>query len=174
MPEYKNFISIDARAEETGLKEKSIDLIISGQAFHWFDVEKAKKEFNRILKEDGRAVLFWNARKVRATGFLIEYESLLKKFGNEYETAGHRNLDDKIFENFFNTDGYRLEILDNSKYSDFEELKGGLLSASYIPLKGEENYDRMISDLERLFKKFNIDNKVKLEWNTKIYYGKIG
>src|SRR4051812_22475455 len=32
-----NFISIDGAAENTTLLPSSIDLIIAGQAFHWFD-----------------------------------------------------------------------------------------------------------------------------------------
>ncbi len=54
---FKNFISINGTAEDTTLKENSIDVITAGQAFHWFDMVKAKKEFKRILKTNGYVVL---------------------------------------------------------------------------------------------------------------------
>ncbi len=39
-----NFISINGSAEDTTLKENSIDIITAAQSFHWFDLQKAKKE----------------------------------------------------------------------------------------------------------------------------------
>ncbi len=44
-------------------------MIVGAQAFHWFDREACKKEFGRILKPGGRAVLVWNNRKVLDSGF---------------------------------------------------------------------------------------------------------
>src|ERR1700748_374421 len=39
------FISVNGTAEATGLASESIDLIIAGQAFHWFDPAKTRTEF---------------------------------------------------------------------------------------------------------------------------------
>lgn len=41
---------------ETG----SVDLVVSFQAFHWFDFLKSLSEFHRILKSDGRLALLWS------------------------------------------------------------------------------------------------------------------
>jgi SAM-dependent methyltransferase len=49
-------------AENTGIPHGSIDVIFAAQAFHWFDVEKSRAEFKRILKEPGHVILFWNER----------------------------------------------------------------------------------------------------------------
>jgi len=62
LEKYPNFLSLEGSAESTGLEDNCIDLIIAGQAFHWFDVEEAKKEFKRILKPHGNVVLIWNNR----------------------------------------------------------------------------------------------------------------
>ena len=45
-----SFVSIDATAESTGLGDASVDFIVAGQAFHWFDPPRARREFTRILK----------------------------------------------------------------------------------------------------------------------------
>ncbi|HEY5741662.1 MAG TPA: class I SAM-dependent methyltransferase, partial [Terrimicrobiaceae bacterium] len=50
LADYLNFRSVSAAAESTGLQERSIDGITVATAFHWFDHEKAKIEFRRILK----------------------------------------------------------------------------------------------------------------------------
>jgi len=53
MSNYKNFISVNGTAEVTSLGIHSIDLIVAAQAFHWFDLDKTKAEFKRILKPKG-------------------------------------------------------------------------------------------------------------------------
>src|SRR5260370_37277837 len=53
LAKYPEFSSIDATAEATTLVNASIDFITAGQAFHWFDREKARPEFARILKPGG-------------------------------------------------------------------------------------------------------------------------
>ena len=83
--EYEQFQSISAAAEETTLETHSIDLIVAGQAFHWFDPDKSKAEFKRILKPNGWVVLIWNERQVDTTPFLVQYESLLLKHATDYE-----------------------------------------------------------------------------------------
>lgn len=59
---YDNFISIDGKSDNTSLQNSSIDIIIAGQAFHWFNIETTKIEFKRILKNDGYIILIWNEK----------------------------------------------------------------------------------------------------------------
>ncbi len=74
---FANFRSVDGTAEATGLDEGSIDCVVAGQAFHWFDAAKARQEFRRLLKLDGWVVLMWNTRKLAANAFMQAYEELL-------------------------------------------------------------------------------------------------
>lgn len=46
-------------ADATGLSDKSVDLIVVGNAVHWFNKEAALPEFNRILKDDGKIGIFF-------------------------------------------------------------------------------------------------------------------
>ena len=52
IPKGSNFVSVNGSAEATTLDSHSIDFITAGQAFHWFDVEKSRSEFARILKPE--------------------------------------------------------------------------------------------------------------------------
>lgn len=56
LQDYTNFTVLDGTAENTGLPDASVDVIIAGQAFHWFDRQLAKKEFKRTLKKGGLVV----------------------------------------------------------------------------------------------------------------------
>ncbi len=40
----------------------SVDLIAAAQAFHWFDLERARAEFLRVLRPDAPVALVWNDR----------------------------------------------------------------------------------------------------------------
>lgn len=65
-----------AGAEDIPLGDSSVDVVIAGQAFHWFDVERALPEIGRVLKPDGLIALVWNSRNekipwVRRLGTLI-------------------------------------------------------------------------------------------------------
>ena len=47
-------------AEEIPLPDASVDAIVVGQAFHWFDPVRAIPEMVRVLRSGGRIGLFWN------------------------------------------------------------------------------------------------------------------
>src|SRR5687768_7090137 len=71
---YPNFRSVAGTAEETTLPDRSVDLVVAGQAFHWFDRARARAECRRILRPGGFVALLWNTRRVDATPFLRAYE----------------------------------------------------------------------------------------------------
>ena len=100
LKEYSNFKSINSTAEQTTLQNESIDLITAAQAFHWFDVDKTKQEFKRILKPNGYCCLIWNERLV-SSAFEKAYEKLLLDYAIDYTSVNHKNIDEKKIETFF-------------------------------------------------------------------------
>lgn len=53
------------RAEELPFADASFDLVVSAQAWHWFDAEAASAEFARVLKPGGVAAIVLNQLDVR-------------------------------------------------------------------------------------------------------------
>jgi SAM-dependent methyltransferase len=51
-----------ATAEALPFATDTVDAITAGQAFHWFDAERAWAEFRRVLRPGGGVGLVWNAR----------------------------------------------------------------------------------------------------------------
>lgn len=49
-------------AEDLPLDDGSVDGVIAGQAWHWFDREVVGREFARILRPGGVAAAVWNTR----------------------------------------------------------------------------------------------------------------
>ena len=169
---FSNFKSIDATAENTTLKDASVNTIIAGQAFHWFDRPKTKTEFKRILKPSGYVVLMWNDRQTESTDFLKVYEDFLQMFGTDYKEVNHKNTQDKkIFDEFFGEGNYKEKTFFNFQDVDFTGLKGRVLSSSYMPNEGHKDFDFMISCLKKIFMRYQEKGTVRLAYDTKIYYG---
>jgi len=167
LQEYTNFTSIEGSAEFTGLEENSLNLITAGQAFHWFDIEEAKKEFKRILKPSGNVVLIWNNRAKGGTSFNRDYESFMLKYGTDYKEVMQKEGNVK---HFFT---YQKESFYNFQELDFNSFKGRVLSASYIPLPDNEIFPKMIVELEELFNKHQRNGIIRIEYNTEIYHGQL-
>ena len=47
-------------AEQIPLPDASVDAVVAGQAFHWFDTARAVPEMVRVLRPGGTIGLFWN------------------------------------------------------------------------------------------------------------------
>ena len=71
---YPKFASVDAVAEATTLHNHSVDFVVAGQAFHWFDRQKARPEFVRVLKPDGWVMLVWNGYRVKSSPLMAAYQ----------------------------------------------------------------------------------------------------
>jgi len=170
LQKYERFRSINGTAEETALPSSSVDFVTAGQAFHWFDREKAKQEFKRILKPQGWVVLVWNERREDSTPFARDYERLLKNYGTDYEEVGHKRIDSEALGPFFGDD-FHHDTFENSQSFDFEGLKGRLLSSSYTPEAGHPQHAPMLLELQRIFDEHQEDGKVAFEYDTNIYYG---
>lgn len=169
--ENPRFHSLNGTAEKTGLPDGSVDAVVAGQAFHWFDREKAREEFRRILKPGGHVVLFWNSRRIGGSPFLEHYEALLQKYGTDYNQINHQNIEESAIAAFFGSDGFRREVLYNEQIVDFDGAKGRLVSSSYTPTADDPNYQPMLDEMRRIFDAYRENGTVRFEYDLVIYYG---
>lgn len=54
-----------AAAEAIPLPSSSVDVAVAGQAYHWFDVERALPEIARVLAPGGTLAVVWNTADLR-------------------------------------------------------------------------------------------------------------
>ena len=166
---YPKFTSVAGTAEATTIQDRCLDLITSAQAAHWFDREKALGEFQRILRPGGYLVLIWNDRRIDAP-FARDYEQLLLKYGTDYAEVKRR---DNASAEFFGSIHCRKRVLRNFQDLDYAGLEGRLLSSSYTPQAGHPSHDAMLRELRDLFDAHQTGGRVRLEYDTKIYFGQL-
>jgi SAM-dependent methyltransferase len=170
---YQKFRSVAGTAEATTLDAASVDYVVAAQAFHWFDVPRARAEFARILRPGGWVVLIWNSRRLDTTPFLRDYESLLQRYATDYRQVNHQNLDAALLSPLFAVGEFQLRKLYNEQQLDFDGLKGRVLSSSYMPKEGQPNHAAMIDELQRLFNDYAQDGRICIEYDTEIYFGRV-
>ena len=170
---YPTFSSRDASAEDTGLQTASVDFVTAGQAFHWFDRERARVEFSRILRPGGWVALVWNDRRLESTPFLNAYEQLLQRYGTDYNQVNHRNIDEAIIAEFFGNSSLRSLVFEYVQWFDYEGVKGRLLSSSYVPEPGSPDFEPMLAQLARDFEHFEENGKVAVSYDTRLFVGQL-
>lgn len=161
---------LEGTAEQTGLPDASVDLVVCAQSFHWFDKPVALAEFHRILKPTGRVALMWNDRNLDDT-FTCEYSEIVAKaadrniFDRNDRKSGTVLQESHLFHNF------QAPILFHDYRLDLDSLIGLVLSASYIPKTGTI-YEQLILDLQALYQRWanHFDgNSVVLSYRVNLY-----
>lgn len=172
LAEFPDVTIVDGTSERTTLPDSSVDMIVAAQAFHWFDPEPTRAEFERILRPGGYVVLIWNERQLGTTPFLVEYEEFLLKYATDYAAVRHDRFDAAALDSYF-----RGRVISatfpNFQVFDLEGLKGRMLSASYMPSEADAVYPEMIEELRNLFAKHSENGRIKVLYDTNVYCSRL-
>ena len=171
---YDGFVSVNSTAENTGLKEASIDIITVAQAFHWFDRQRFRAECKRVLKPGGMVVLVYNRRNEKSEQARENYR-ISKKYcpafgGFSGGMSGEKSKDD--FSDFFCGE-YEVKEFNNDLVFDEEGFIGRNLSGSYALKENDEGYTGFIEELKGLFEKFSENGCLTMSNFTRSYIGKV-
>ena len=172
---FARFVSVNAPAENTGLKAQSIDFITTAQAFHWFDRPRFKAECQRILKDGGKVVLIWNVRDYEHD--LVKKDYVIRK---KYSVGDAKGLSSgekpqNEYSGFFLNNTCEKLTFNNDLRLTRSNYIGMNLSRSYAPHKDKhpEKYSGFVADLNGLFDMYN-DNGVLVYPNSaKCYIGAV-
>ncbi len=170
---HPHFISINGSAEETNLPSGSVNLVIAAQAFHWFDQDKTRLEFKRIVTGEKWVALIWNERMVTGNGFEHDYNNLLQTYASDYLRNRVKMVNPGLIEAFYKSANYELLELPNQQIFTLESLKGRLLSSSYVPKEGQPGHDEIMKEATRIFDANQINGTVTLKYTTRIHLGKL-
>ena len=168
-----NFRGIQGTAEATTLFKNVVHFVTAAQAAHWFDPRKSNAEFKRILKPNGWLVLIWNERDLNSP-FAKDYEELLNTYGTDYAAVrSHGRAIHETISEFFAPASFQESTLTSAQEFDYAGLEGRLLSSSYAPEAGHAQHEPMLKALQQLFDRHQQNGHVKMEYETKMYYGQL-
>lgn len=170
LAEFPRFTSVDGTAEATTLPEASVDWIVAGQAFHWFDREKTALEFRRILRPGGQVLLIWNLAEEVKTPALRAYYDLCHEFGTDFHKVRQSWRVEGI-EGFF-AGPHAEHVLANEQSFDFEGICGRLRSSSYIPKEGPQ-VAPMMEKLRAIFDQYAEHGRFRFPYQTKMHIGRV-
>ncbi|MCG3129483.1 MAG: hypothetical protein FLDDKLPJ_00216 [Phycisphaerae bacterium] len=164
-------------AERTGLPDRAVDWVFAAQAFHWFDVDVARIELRRILRDDrggGGAALLWNNR-LEDGPFLSEYEAFLHEYGIDYARVKHQSAEqDGRITRFFGNEGFALRSFRHDVSMNLEGLIGRTASCSYMPARDHPRYPATVARLGDIFTRHQSAGAVTFEYEVRMYVGRPG
>ena len=162
------FVSVAGKSEATELDDKSIDIIVAAQAFHWFEPSVTKQEFNRILKPDGFIALIWNQRDITSP-FQDAYDQMLAKHCAEYRDVNHRNIKDSEFEAFFSPNKFEIFSFPYAQNFDRASFLGRMYSSSYTPNQGSREAEHLNTAAEKMFNEHEHNGVIEFDYESNLY-----
>lgn len=135
-----------AVAERIPLPARSVDLVVSAQAFHWFDLDRALPEIARVLRPGGEIALVWNERDeripwVRRLGDVIGRQ--------DHSTDPTHDLIRSAFFGYVETASYRFwQPLDRDRLRDL------VRSRSNVAVMTETERQRVLAQTDALYDEY--------------------
>jgi SAM-dependent methyltransferase len=157
----------DGTAESTGLPDRSVDLVLCAQAFHWFRPVEALTEFARILKPGARLALMWNQRDVRDP-FTAAYRQAILDCGGE-SVVELVDPDPFVIDRHPAFEPHQTFETSHAQRLDEAGLLGRATSASYVPKTGPMA-KLLVAKLRGLFaRSSDAEGLVTLHYVTRVY-----
>jgi SAM-dependent methyltransferase len=167
---YPRFRSLPDRAEQLSLPNASLDLIVAGQAFHWFDPLAARREFARVLRSPAPVALVWNDRN-DDTPLELGYRQLMLEFAPEYQSLRLDPSSDQTLAQFFAPSPMITATFEHEQWLDQAGLLARVTSSSCAPLPDHPGYPAMQARVDQLFQSHQQAGRVRLSYTTRLYWG---
>ena len=168
---YPRLTCIDGTAEDTRLADRSVDFVAVGRALHWFDQEKCRAEFVRILRDGGWVVLASQGPHSRTDPVVLAFGAILKEHGLDFARMRHRYDIEKASRSFFADSEFQEAEFASPQKMTYEELEGFTLSLSVTPPPGHPGFPAMQRALREFFARHGSGGKLHIPMICKIHFG---
>ena len=167
---FPGFVSIDATAETTTLPDGSVDAIVCAQAFHWFNHERTRAEWQRILRPGGSAALIWNIYDDRDAMTRDYLDVIYASSPDARAVVGGatgcawRNV-------LFDERRGRVEEFAQEQPLDLDGLLGRTESMSFAPKPGTAAHTSLLAGMGAVFRVHARDGRVRLAYRSVVVHG---
>ncbi len=165
----RKVMAVLAEAENSNLNASTIDLVLSAQAFHHFDVTKVITEINRILKPNGKVFLVWYFSNMHQD-LSKEIRTCFYKYGNHLKQKKRLEISPKAISIYFTDRNISFHHLGELLQThDYESFVGSMRSSSYAPNTDDPLFDRYLGEIDSLFFKWESAGFVTLQFDLHSY-----
>jgi SAM-dependent methyltransferase len=158
---------LSGSAEQTTLAERSLDLIVVGNAFHRFKPE-ACAELRRILKPSRWIALFTYTLTNRALADLLFAKlAALSGLASRMERAWHRTPAHALFgEGHIHTRSYH-----ESRTDDWTAFFGAACGGLEAPEPGDQDFGPFETLHREVFEAFAVNGAIQIDYETQVSFG---
>jgi SAM-dependent methyltransferase/GNAT superfamily N-acetyltransferase len=152
-------------AEQLPLGEASVDAVVVGAAFHWFDQQAAQREIARVLRPPGVLGLLGNSFDT-TTPWVARLRELLGP--PAIERPGHWPGVEELQERFTEVEDREFP---HEQHIDAAALRDLALSRSSVALMGAEEQGKLLAALDRLWEQepgLPGSSTAMLPWRTRV------
>lgn len=162
---FQGYSSVDGTAESIPLSPSSVDLITAAQAFHWFEIDRAKTECLRVLRPHGQVALIWNDR-VSSDPLHIAIDEVFAQFGGAKRDAlvAHEKRGD--IPKFFGATVPSERTWPHEHFLNEAGLLSLVFSRSYMPDRNSPSGKEVGRKIRQVFKRFATDGHLVVRYTT--------
>ena len=168
---FERYRSVEGTAEAMPLAAASVGLVTAAQAFHWFDVERARAECLRVLKLQGKVALVWNDRDM-SDPLHTALDEVFRAFGGEKRSALVAHEDRSGVPRFFGDANIVSEAFPHEHSIGADGLQSLAFSRSYMPARDTARGAAAEERLRRVFDRFAENGVVNVRYRTVLVLGR--
>ncbi len=170
---HAGYRSAEGSAEAVPLPDRSVNLITAAQAFHWFEIDAARRECQRLLIPGGLVALAWNDRVLEDPlhRALVEVN---ETFGGERRDALLAHEDRSRVPLFFEDGQVETLSWPHAQMLGAEAFAALAFSRSYMPLHHTDAGRQLAAEMQRIFEAFAHDDRVAVRYRSVLTIGRVG
>jgi ubiquinone/menaquinone biosynthesis C-methylase UbiE len=166
---------MEGQAEAIALPPGTVDTVVVGTAFHWFEGEKALNEIARVLKPGGSLGLVWNVfdievEWVKQIGLVLQkYEKNTIPTKHKWEEAFQKNASFSALKHLRYTYSYQ---------GNAQDVIARLCSAKVMGILSQEKREQLVNEVLAVLQthpdtqgkeSFDIPYRVEIYWCHKTH-----
>lgn len=168
---HPGFRSADGSAERIPLEPGSVDLITAAHAFHWFDVQAARRECLRVLRPGGQVALVWNDRLLTHP-LHVSLDAVLDDYGGAKRDALVAHEERGDIGAFFGETVPGQYAWPHQHTVSEDGLLSLVFSRSYMPPRESSEGAEIVGRLRHLYARFAGGSGLTVPYTTVAYVGR--
>ncbi len=169
--EYPAVERIRACAEQTGLPDRSVDLVTVGRALHWFDPHAARREMLRILRPPRWLAVFAVPcldKPLLAAVKGVQTAANGWNVGVDKHKSGKSAISPR---DYFRNDNWQRMQFPREIEEQWPDFLGRICSLSPAPQRHHPRYPQLEAALREVFDAFSSDGVLRVRVATELVVG---